>query len=731
MSTSAATTERGGTESARSRRVRSASIALLGLISVVVCLVLVNVLASKFSGRLDVTATGEHELAPRTRGLLESLQGAYSVALAGDLSTVDRGQLERVRDVLAQMERTSPKVAVRFLDTSSTAGQQDFQAFIADLAARDRDMLELQSRSIRAAADRGLTTAEYLETGLAPAILTIRDALPMEAGTMKLRESLEARSAACRLSAADLRVAAKAIDEPLNAKIAGSSIPQTDAAAQSIRVVLAGVGEQVSTLVKDLKSIAIATGIPAKARDAAQGLIEATEKARDAALSAAETMSRVARPDVLRVAKALGDGNACVVVGPPGTGLMAIEFGQIFPPALRGESAADAGRRAEQLVSTAIGALNTPLRPIVVLMHGELGTGLVAQKGIVSRMVERLALRGIDVAEWPVISQPQPPALATLNPDGKRPVVYATIPPDSSQAKQRPTDPAGADRAVKFGEALKLIADQGQPILLSMYPSVLPSYGDADPTTAVLGRFGLAADTARPIMRDRLTPQGRVVETEQALRVMGGEHPIQKAVRGLPTLFLWPIAIKPLAEGAAGGTAGAPAGAGAGAELTPLFEVLAETESWSESQWLNFWRLPRSERAVVPNAPTFDQGRDIRDVPTRVAWAAQIPPAAGRGRQRLIAIGTNRWFMDPVTTPMISVDGRTLAANPGNIELFEASVYWLAGQDELIAQSPEARAAAMIQAVSPGTLRGIRLGMAAVLPLLVLAAGALFRLLRG
>ncbi|HRJ49737.1 MAG TPA: hypothetical protein PKU91_04350, partial [Phycisphaerales bacterium] len=200
---------RGGPGTAASRRVHSASMALLGLSVVIVCLVMVNVIARRFPARLDVTATGDHRLAPRTQSLLETLDGSYVVALAGDFSSVERGPMERVRDVLGQMQRVSPRLGVRFLDTSSPAGQQEFVGLIGELAGRERDVLDLQSRSIRAAADRGLTTAEYLESGLAPAISSIRDLLPMDASSLRIREALDARSAACRLSAADLRVAAR------------------------------------------------------------------------------------------------------------------------------------------------------------------------------------------------------------------------------------------------------------------------------------------------------------------------------------------------------------------------------------------------------------------------------------------------------------------------------------------------------------------------------------------
>lgn len=720
------------TATARSGRLRSASIALLGMIAVLVCIILLNALAQRFPARIDVTATGEHKLAPRTQSLLASLDTLdtpYRVVLAGELSAIDRPQLERIRDVLAQMQHATRNLELRYLDTASADGQQEFHALIADLAARDRDVLDLQSRSIRAAAERALSTADYLESGLAPGVASMRDLLPMDAANAKLRETLDSRAAGCRLMAKDLRAAAQAIEEPLSAKLAHTPIPQTETAARSLRTVLTSVGEQLggrpsgktedAGFVRELVAIAGADVLPTPVRNAARALIEPVEKGRDAALTAADTMSRLTKPDVLRIAAALSQGSACIVVGPPQSGLMAIEFEQLFP-AGAAASAADAGRRAEQLISTAISALSTPVRPILVIMHGEAGSGVVTQKGIVTRLIERLTLRGIDVAEWAAALQADPPALTSLNPDGKRPIVYATIPPDSSAARIRPTDPTGAERAQKFGAALEKISAQGSPILLSMYPSVLPSYGDPDPTVAPLARFGLSADTARPIMRERLTPQGRLVDTEQSLRATAGEHSVQKAIRGLSTLYLWPIAIRP----ASAPPTPAPI-------LTPLFEIPPDTQSWSESQWLNFWRTPRGERAVALTPPEFDEGRDQRLFPLPVAYAAELPAAAGKDRQRLLAIGSNRWFMDPITTPLISVDGRTVPANPGNLELIEAAIYWLAGQDDLIAQTPEARAVAIIEPISATTTRFIRLATIVGLPLLILLAGALYRLTRG
>ena len=74
---------------------------------------------------------------------------------------------------------------------------------------------------------------------------------------------------------------------------------------------------------------------------------------------------------------------------------------------------------------------------------------------------------------------------------------------------------------------------------------------------------------------------------------------------------------------------------------------------------------------------------------------------------------------------------RVALVSPGNAELFEAAVLWLAGQDELIATSAGARSTAMVKPLSPGSLTALRWGLIAGLPLMTLGLGILWRLARG
>jgi hypothetical protein len=133
----------------------------------------------------------------------------------------------------------------------------------------------------------------------------------------------------------------------------------------------------------------------------------------------------------------------------------------------------------------------------------------------------------------------------------------------------------------------------------------------------------------------------------------------------------------------------------------------------------------------VADPPAADSQRDDTVGPWTVAWAATRDDPALDRPQRLVVVGSNDWFVDQVTGEMTVVDGRPVARNPGNAELFEASVQWLAGRDELIASSPSAVAVPLIRPLSEVQLRLIRWLVIGAMPVLVLIVGLAWRVIRG
>src|SRR5690606_7522334 len=89
----------------------------------------------------------------------------------------------------------------------------------------------------------------------------------------------------------------------------------------------------------------------------------------------------------------------------------------------------------------------------------------------------------------------------------------------------------------------------GEPLLLSLQRSTLPTFGDDDPTAAALGEFGLSAHTGRPLLIEGPPGPRRTVETEQMARgPLAGEgefaSALARAIERLPTVFSWPIPLE-------------------------------------------------------------------------------------------------------------------------------------------------------------------------------------------
>jgi hypothetical protein len=714
---------------ARRPRLRFAIMSAVLLIAATASVVIANFIGSRVALRWDVTATREHQLSPRTLSLLARVEAPYEIVIAAplrDQRTIHPRALQRIADVLDRFQRSGRLITISMIDTGSPAGHDQYSALVHRLAERDAPRIQRQLQTMQGVTS-GLEELAAILESFAPRLHAIREAIPAEsANAAANRAYFEQRAAECRASAAALRELATRATEILAPPPANPEdlfIPDVHQAAAPLRQPLSDLSAGLAAVNTNLRAFADADAIPAAARDLARPLVQVTARARDRSAILRDTLDRLERLDIARVASVLESISAALVIGPPDVGLTAIDFTSLFPPPAVLESAAgaraDLGRNAEELLGTAIASLAHPIKPIVVLVHGQ-PRGYFERQPFFRLMIERLGLRGIDLVMWEAAVDPEPPSLARLDPAGNRPVVYICFNADSPSGSGGPGN-TGPERAQRLGRALRSIIDAGHPLLLSIYPSTLPTYGEADPTTVFLAEFGLAADSARPLLRERITAEGRRVDAVQNLRARESAHPISQAVRGLPTRFEWPIALRLLEQ--AGEARSAPS-------VTPLYTI-EDRATWGESQWLGYLQVPLAQHHLVPNPPSPDSPRDDTSGSWIVGAAAERKAPGLDHSQRLVVVGSNTWFVDWVVGDMSEVDGRAVAASPGNAELLEAAVYWLAGQDELIAQSPTARAAPLIGDLSPSLLRALRLAAIAGLPGLVLVAGAFWRVLRG
>jgi len=701
-------------------------------------------LISRANVRLDVTATREHRLSPRTDALLTSLDRRYDIVIAAPRRGADPRAWQRLGDVLDAMTRAAGgggrggegRVRVTVIDTGSADGTQQFAALLQDLTARARPAVDAAIAQVTAGADRAAAAGDALSR-LAGAMIAAGEAPGASAA---LRESFVRAAGGVSAAGADLTKAAEQARTTLASQNAALPVPATDAAAAALRRALEQGAVALSPLIGDFRALAADPGAPAALKDRLGPLQEQASSARDAAARAGAALAGVKHPAVLAVARSIERSAAALIIAEPlpasasGAGasaedrfITAVPIDRLLPPrrddgAGGGGPAPDTRFLAEELLASGIDSLQTRARPIVVFVHADpvpLAPEFIIVPGVIEMrgLVERLALAGIDCADWSVSRSPEPPALTDLNPDGSRPVVYATLGTSAETAD-------GAARMAKLSDAIAGLVNRGERVLISVAPSPLRAIGAPDPMVSFLEPLGVVADSGRPLLREFTGPGRRLVTHEMIVTEPGAEHPVSNSIRGLTTAFIWPIPLTLDPEKAQAG--------GGDVRLAPLIVVPTERSLWAESQWQEFRRAVsqgRGDRIVNPPSP--DSPADLVGGPWTIAAAIERtgPTAA---RQRIVVIGSYGWIIDAIALASTGmVDGRIAPAAPGNIELFTASVFWLAGMDDRIASGPVAGAVATIPTMDPGTLALIRWSLIAGVPVGVLLLGVAWRLMKG
>lgn len=690
------------------------------VVAAVFCTVLLaNLTAVSTRVRLDLTSTGQHRLSPRTEQLLAHLGDDYEIVLAVDRSSIDRSSFDSVVDLMADLSRRSDRVRFRLIDVGTSAGRGQFDALVATLRERDRPQVESQASVMTGMLDRLATASAQLREVAGRLDALAASVTDERADSASIRRFLQQAAALARVQADQTASLADDARAPLQPE--AEELPDTPRLRDRLLPEYERLGLQLDTLATQLGRYASTEAMPAASRAPTGAIARQLRELRDALATDADALRRLETAAVFRVASALEMGEACLVIGPPDRGLTAIDRSALFPPvAALGSAGVGIGgeiaRRAEDLVSIALTTLTSPARPIVVFVHAEIEPFVLSSPAF-EQLIEHARLRGMDVLEWPVVTQKDPPGIETLNSDGLRPLVYFVISPNSAAASPN-QDPelSGARRASRLAAVVSSLVEQGHSVLLSVNPSVFPTYGDADPIAGTFLSFGLHAQTGSPLVSQTQTQRGPVASTTLVARGTQGEHPLQQALRDLPTQLLWPIAIdiEPTA----------------GVDVMPLLGFKADEHTWMESQWIGLWQVQTGPQAPTPSV-RFDEGRDVhRDAYTLAAAAERSLPGSSRS-QRVVMVGSNGWALDRIAQPRAAIDGRLVAVHPGNLEFFDASVSWLAGNDDEIARGVASSSGAMIEAIDERTLSRLRWFVIAGLPAIVLAVGLAFRIVKG
>lgn len=714
----------GVLESRRVARARSASAIVWGgfLIATTASAVLAGVLAHDHRARIDVTSTGEHRLGPRAERMVDLIDAPTELVFAVDRARSDARAADLVGDVLDAYDRSSAFITHRPIDLSTSRGLEQTDQLLKDLASREQTAIDRALGTLSSSAESMRSTAERMGE-LASRLDLVRDAIdPSSPNGTTNRAFFDQRAGLTRLGARTLSEQADSIEESLANPEPSTGLPAFDRLAGPAIAVWREQRAGLTDLAAQARAFAeseLATGeLGTLARAAAQS----AAGLRDDAAVAQEQLERTPRIDAVRVARALETGEALLVVGPPELGVAAIDLETLLPSTevldRAGLSPAGfIGPRAQELVATAIGSLVRPERPIVVFTHGGRPGELLGSSDLVTNVVERLARSGTDAIEWAAAEEASPPALSSLDPTGSRPVVYLVISADSTQGSGEGRL-NGAQRAEQLAASVQRVIDAGGSVLLSLNPSVFPTYGDADPMARLAEPFGIVARTGTPLLTDRVGPGGRQANPLTTIVPEGGDHPIAGASRGLRFALPWAIPMELTQT--------------EDAQASAVVTIAGDdaSKAWSESQWLRFWSTPAQNRPLMRNQPEFNSNADRRADRWIVAAAGE---RSGRtASQRIVVVGSNGWATDGIVGAAEQlVDGRITTRFPGNGTLLDASIAWLSGQDELIAPGADARPIATIEPLAPAQLTSIRWVLLGVVPGLILVVGASVRAIRG
>lgn len=709
------------THDSGARRVRYGSMTLVLVGGMTICLLFLAVLLSRVHARWDATATREHSLSSRTLQVLASLQEHTEIVVSVDTTRLDARSRQRIGDVLAAFTQASDLVQVTTIDVGSGGAA----AQIEDVAARSSLRHGAEIAAHREAIDNTARTLADIETqapSLADALESVGQ--PMNA-SLPVREKLLECAAMLRGLAGDAQRAREGVAATAEVRVGDRLLPDLDAARSAASGVLRNVGaicDRVVTLGSEVSG------------DVKDKLPTANAKSlRDRALVAADAMDKLPPLEPLMIVKLLRGKPAVLVVS--SSGVQALDQQSLFPTTARIDAAGASGAQiafaGEEVIAGALGATSASLTPIVVFVHADKDPLLDARRrptpagARIARLVDRLAARRIDVAEWAVAQDAARPNLATIDPERKRPVVWFVLGAPSRLGESprggQPSERTANTRSL--AAALEALVNSGEHLLIAMEPSEMPAIGDVDPMLAPLAALGVQVDTARPIVERLPSPTLASFSAYQTIRSAVAGSDVAKRVGSVATMLQWPMPIRALHP------------APAGVNVIPLLRVEASPNRWAESQWLamRYLNVNQPLKTISPRDPPTPGDRDDANGPWDVAVGIERargvtePVAGGRQVQRVILVASPSWYEDQYTELATTIEGRRAAVLPGNRELLDASIAWLAGLDEQFEGVVATGDVARIAPLSQGTLRVIRWGLIAGMPGLVLVIGLILR----
>lgn len=633
--------------------------------------------------RIDATKSRSYSLSPRTQQLLSTLEGSWSITVVMVDSDTDPAVVRQIDEVLTRYEDAAPDMQVRRIDPSMPAALTEYDALLMRLRDRESDGIVQFEQAVTDAFGE-FTSLVAFAAPTADWIDRLMNEQGASGGSMR---EVEAIASALRLLGQQGHLVLDAVEEAMEMKD-GAPLPDLEAARSILEQGLTRWAMELQAASRRLDRL---EGLPETQVPEFARLSTALASEASSLAIASDRLSRLEPLELARIAGRLREGEAAIIIGPEQA--MAIPASQLFASNLQqdnvGSVRLDQRFRGEQLLSSAIRSMQQETMPVVVFVHADQVSRLEAhpQQADVTGVTALLEAARIDVSEWPVTIAPQPAFPAGT------PVVWVVLAPS-----ERIGFEIGSDER-RLLEATSHLIDQGESVLLSLYPSFLPRYGQPDPWARLSAKLGIEADTGAVLLEEAVDVDGKVVvQMFQQLTEFASEHPVAGALNGQSLALPLPVPLRPIEDGEG--------------SFLSVGTIQPQADRWLETQW----------------TPSLDLGpvrrgdRQLSD-PIDVVYAVERADA-GDAPQRLMVVGSGPWMLSNVADVAVSAGGdRISLLHPGNHELMMSSVAWLAGEDQLVAQGPLSQEVARLRGIGDAELRIAGWLLTLVLPGIVLLLG--------
>lgn len=643
-------------------------------------------------GSVDATKTRAYSLSDQTRRLLEDLQRPWSISLVVVEAEVDRAIRRQVDEILARFQEASPNISVETIDPTDPASLDEYEGLLRRL----REVYGAEVASYDDAIGRGqdamrslLAFAASQEAALREVASTLPPEMPAARQLAQVRMLLE------RMGSEWGKIP-EAVDEAL-ATGEARPLPDYETARSTLAAALSYGSEQMSAVRTMLEKWATAPGLDAPVREYAEAAAPAFERHARELAAAADPLRRLRPLELSRIGKALGAGEAAVVIGPDRAGVIPSSMllpKRNFRAGVVGVSF-DQRFRGEQVLASTIRALRMERMPRVVFVHAQPGSMFQKNPRRTDLVGVKAVLEGarFRVEEWMVGKAPRPVA------EPGETIVWVVVPPPLPDR----TTPQPTEEELALIREAETLVREGEPVLLTLVPSFLPGPTGVDPWSAMVERLGFEVATDRVVLERTVVEGGeRRVQTDQDVVEFDAPHPIARALDGLPTRFGFVVPL------------GANARQGAAWKTLTIAAIEPSAERWIEEKLI--------ERVRSGEAPESPPGLEE---PVPVVLTATRSRPNEDAEQRVIVTGSSDWIHSGKADVAVNVGGGRMAlVSPGNVELLQASVAWLAGLEDLIAQTPASRQVSRLEGLSPEARTRWGLLLIAGLPAACLSLGA-------